>query len=459
MTESSTYSDSSSYSGGAGNMNSAVGRSRRLMGQGHRLILHADMNCFYASVECLYRPELRDVPMAVGGSVESRHGIILAKNRLAKACGVKTGEALWQARLKCPEIAIVPPDYKRYMTFSHLARRIYYDYTDLVEPFGPDEAWLDITDSVHLFGHDPVLVACEVSERIKAELGVTVSLGLAWNKIFAKFGSDLDGGDGLVVITEDNYQSVVWPRPVSELLYVGPATTRKLHDMGIGTIGELAVSEPSVMRGRFGKMGMVIWSFANGWDTSPVKHLDPTRGDTDYVVKSIGNGLTAPRDLFTPHEAKLLVYMLAESVGQRLRESGHKAEIIGIHVRHAKSLYSYVRQCKLERPTQLTSEIASNAYHLLQDNEPLDGRWALRSLGVRASGLAPDSAPEQLDLFADEGKRHRLEKLDFVLDDLRRRFGNTIVRRACTLGDEMSELDIKRDNVVHPVGFFAEEVS
>lgn len=191
---------------------------------GHRrIILHSDMNCFYANVECLHHPELRDKPVAVGGREEDRHGIVLAKNQIAKERGVKTGEVLWQAREKCPGLVVLPPDYSLYLRFSRLARAIYYDYTDQVEPFGPDEAWLDVTGSVDLWGGDPYLMADEISERIKAELGVTVSVGVSWNKIFAKFGSDYRKPDAITVVSPDNYRRLVWDAPVRDLLYVGPA--------------------------------------------------------------------------------------------------------------------------------------------------------------------------------------------------------------------------------------------
>ena len=443
----------------ASSLTSGVAVGTNLMGEGRRVILHSDMNAFYASVECLHRPELRDVPMAVGGDVEKRHGIILAKNRLAKAQGVKTAMALWEARRACPGLVIVPPDYGLYMKYSRLARRIYYDYTDLVEPFGPDEAWLDITGSVELFGGDPLLVAREISERVKAELGVTVSVGVSWNKVFAKFASDGDPGDGLVVITPENYQEKVWPRPASELIYVGRATERKLAAMGVGTVGELAATPVETLRHRLGKMGEVLWAFANGLDVSPVKCLDPSKADVDYVVKSIGNGLTAPRDLSRPEEVKVLTWLLAESVTQRLRACGRLATTVSVGVRHAADLAGYTRQRRLAIPTSVTGEVARAAFGLIVENEPLDGTVGLRGLWVRACNLVPVGRPRQTTLFDDEERRRRLELLDETIDGLRHRFGNDAVRRACVLGDEMSELDIERDNVVHPVGFFSEEDS
>lgn len=427
------------------------------MGEGRRIILHSDMNAFYASVECLHRPELRHVPMAVGGDVEKRHGIILAKNRLAKAHGVKTAMALWEARRACPGLVIVPPDYQLYMKFSRLARRIYYDYTDLVEPFGPDEAWLDITGSVGVFGGDPLVVAREISERVKAELGVTVSVGVSWNKVFAKFASDGDEGDGISVITPDDYREKVWPQPATDLIYVGPATGRKLLDMELATVGDLACAPVDSLRRRLGKMGEVLWAFANGLDVSPVKSLDPARADVDYVVKSIGNGLTAPRDLLHAEEVKVLTFLLTESVAQRLRACGRLASTVSVGIRHASDLSGYTRQRRLSTPTSITGEIARAAFALIAENEPLDGTQGIRGLWVRACNLTHARRPRQMDLFCDEARRRKLEILDETIDGLRHRFGNAAVRRARVLGDEMSTLDIERDNVVHPVGFFSEE--
>lgn len=420
-----------------------------------RVIFHSDCNCFYASVEMHRHPELRGTAMCVGGDVEMRHGIVLAKSPRAKAAGVKTGEALWEARAKCPGLIVVPPDYRTYIRYSNLARRIYYDYTSQVEPFGLDECWLDVTGSLHLFGGSARLIAEEISERIKAELGITVSIGVSWNKVFAKFGSDADTGDGIDVIGRDTYRDKVWPRPVQDLIYVGPATKRKLNGVGIFTVGELAQADSRMLRRLLGKMGGVLKSFANGWDTSPVKELDPHRADVVREIKSIGNGLTAPHDITSRQDAKALVYLLAESVAQRLRECGLKAGTVGIGVRDARTLAGYTRQRRLRSPTCITSEICGTAFGLLSDNEPLDETHPLRALHVRASSLVPAWGPVQLDLFGDEERRCRLQRLDGAVDDLRRRFGNRCVRRLTELSDEsIAGLDIKADNVVHPVGYF-----
>ncbi len=422
-----------------------------------RVIIHADMNCFYASVEQHLNPSLRGIPMAVAGDPKKRNGIILAKSREAKAMGVKTGEAIWQAKSKCPSITIVPPNYKAYMRYSRLARMIYYDYTDMVEPFGLDESWLDVTGSVDLFGGVPMLIAEEISERVKAELGLTISVGMSWNKVFAKFGSDEDPGDGIAVITPENFRSTVWPYPVGGLIYIGNATRRKLNSMGIFTIGGLANAPIEMLNRRFGKMGGIIRAFANGMDSSPVKEMDPSKADSDRTIKSIGNGLTAPHDIEDRDSAKALVYLLSESVAQRLRESRLRARQVSISVRDAQNLLYYTRQVPLGVASNITTEIASAAFALLEQNEPLNSTHPLRGLGVRAGKLISMDVPVQEDLFGDAEKRQKMENLDFAIDGLRNRFGNSCVKRMGELTDEtMASLDIKRDNVVHPVGFFYE---
>ena len=234
-----------------------------------RVIFHCDLNNFYASVECLHHPQYRNIPMAVGGDVEKRHGIILAKNMLAKKAGVTTGEALWQAMQKCPNLTIVKPNFSLYLRFSRLVREIYADYTDRIESFGIDEVWMDVTESVKLFG-DPVELANTIRQRIKEEVGITASIGVSFNKVFAKLGSDYKKPDATTVITRDNMEQVVFPLPVEDLLYVGRATTQKMHLMGIMTIGDCARTDVGLLKRRFGKWGEYLWRFANGLDNSPV---------------------------------------------------------------------------------------------------------------------------------------------------------------------------------------------
>ena len=417
-----------------------------------RTILHVDQNCFYASCELAERPELRGKPVVVGGDEELRHGIVLAKSQEAKACGIKTAETLWQARSKCPGLIVLKPNYSLYMRYAALARRIYYDYTDLVEPFGADEAWLDITGSAHLNGGE-ALIAREISERVKSELGLSVSIGISWNKVFAKFGSDYKKPDAITLIDEDNYRELVWKAPAGDLLFVGRATALKLGYMGIHTIGDLATESPKRLTNCFGKVGAILQAFARGEDDSPVKPYDLEHEGVDRVIKSYGNGLTAPHDITNAHDAKALIYLLAESVAQRMREGFVRARTISIGVRSA-ALTGYTRQTKLAAASNVTSVIADVAWTLLCANEPLDEAHPLRSLSVRASDLEPGAAPAQLALW-DEGAAARMECLDAAVDELRRRFGNTCIQRGVELCDKsLVGMDIKRDNVVHPVGFF-----
>ena len=313
--------------------------------------MHVDQNCFYASVEMQRHPELRDKPLAVCGSQEERHGIVLTANYLAKPYGVKTGMAIWQARQRCPNLVILPPDMDEYIRFSRMARDIYEDYTDQIEPFGLDESWLDVTGSVGLFG-DPMSIAREISGRIKFELGITASIGVSDNKITAKLGSDYKKPDAITRIEADNYKEIAYPLPVEDLLYVGPATSRKLRAIGIRTIGRLAECPVDVLVRRLGKMGAVLHTFANGRDVSPVQ-----RSDHIPNIKSVGNSATTPRDLETEADVKLMLYLLAESVCARMRELVSRCTVVEIYVRDTQ-LNSIVRQRKLQAPSCSSQELA-----------------------------------------------------------------------------------------------------
>lgn len=420
-----------------------------------RVIIHSDMNAFYASVEQAEDPALRGLPVIVGGDVEERHGIVLTASYEAKRRGVKTAMTLGQALRVCPDATVVHPHYGLYRRYSNLARHIYYDYTDLVEPFGPDEAWLDITNSVHLAGGDARLVAEEISERIRSELGVSVSVGLSWNKIFAKFGSDHDKPDGFVEISPTNAMETVWPCPVEDLLYVGPATGRKLRRLGIHTIGQLARADSELLDQRLGKMGLVVQLFAQGRDESPVRPLDLRTTDVDYEVKSVGNGVTCPFDVEDEVTGRQVVWLMGESVAQRLRALGLRARTVCVSGRDAQTFVGRSCQAGLERPSNITSEICHLAGDLLCGNWNLREQ-GVRALGVRATNLVPAVGPVQLDLFGVEQARLEQERLDETIDDLRSRFGNHAVRRLSELANpKLSTLDPERDHIIHPVSFFA----
>ena len=410
-----------------------------------RTILHSDMNCFYASVEMLHHPELAGKPLAVGGDPEARHGIVLTANYIAKKSGVKTGMALWQAKQVCPEIIFVPPRMDLYLRFSRMAQEIYSEYTDLREPFGIDESWLDVSASTSIKG-DGMKMANEISKRIKHELGVTVSIGVSWNKIFAKLGSDYKKPDAITEFSRENYKNLAWNLPAGDLIYVGRSTNKKLQTLGIKTIGELANTEPAILENRLGKMGLVLHTFANGWDETPV-----CVEGYQAPIKSIGNSTTTPRDLVNDLDVKIILIALSESVASRLRENGFQCKVVEISIRD-NELYHFSRQCKLKRPTNITDEIVQAAYRLFKDNY----RWEhpIRSLGVRGCDLVSDDMPYQLDLFISEQKREKLEKMDQVVDEIRARFGYQSIQRAFVYQDKLLAQLNAREHTVHPQGYF-----
>lgn len=414
-----------------------------------RSVLHCDANKFYASVECLYHPEIRDKPVVVGGSEETRHGIVLTGNEKAKKLyGIKTGMSLADARLLCPQLVVVPPDYPRYIRFSKMLRRIYSDYTDMIEPFGLDECWLDVTGSRLLFG-GPEEIAEDIRKRVKFELGITVSVGVSWNKIFAKLGSDYKKPDAVTVINKDNYKEIVYPLPVSDLLMVGPATTRKLKNHGIYTIGELADAPPEMLAAFLGKMGYVLHSFANGYENAPV-----AEGGSTPLIKSVGNGITAPRDLMNEEDIKSVQYVLAESVARRLREQGLKGRVVSIGIRD-KNLFSFTRQSKLSSATNDTRKLQSTALKLFNSNYSFETMPPVRALTVSVSELCDEKDSFQLDMFEDNELTERLDRLNHVVDGLKDRFGSDCVRQAFLLKDEkLTGFDPYEKNIIHPVSYF-----
>ena len=408
------------------------------------MILHSDMNNFYASVEILFDPSLRDKPVVVAGDEEARHGIVLAKNNIAKQLGIRTGQVLWEARQQCPELVCVPAHYERYLAFSARAKNIYASYTDQVEPFGLDECWLDVTGSVGLFGEGPA-IADDIRGRIRRELGLTVSVGVSFNKVFAKLGSDMKKPDATTVITPENYRERAWRLPVSALLYVGPATTQKLNQYGIMTIGDLAQANVDFLYRLLGKNGVMLHRFANGQDHSGVRRY--------YAVppmKSIGNSTTAPRDLASEDDVKITLMALCESVGARLREQNCLCSSILLGIRDDR-LLSYDRQMKLTRPTANTLDIWEAALDLFRRYHT-DGT-PVRSLSVKAGGLSPAGEMEQLSLFPEEQKAQRRAAIDRALDKLRGKYGYFCIRRGITLVDPVLDLDARGEHIIHPIGF------
>ncbi len=410
-----------------------------------RVILHSDLNSFYASVECLYNPELRDKPVVVGGDPQARHGIVLTKNQIAKNAGIKTGEVLWQAKQKCPGLVILKPNYNLYIRFSKLVRDIYRYYSDLIEPFGIDEAWIDVTDSTGLFGTGKE-IADEIRLRIKEEIGITASVGVSYNKIFAKLGSDIKKPDATTVITEGTYKQIVWPLPVSELLYVGRSTLRKLVNVGIMTIGDLANAPLEFLKKYLGNWGEYLWIFANGYDTSEV-----AKSGYESVIKGIGNSMTTPKDLSCNEDVKITIMVLSDSVAERLRRHGFKCRTIQIYIRD-KELESFERQAKLLKPTHISQEISNKAMEIFLANYTWNK--PIRSLGVRATDLVTSDTYTQLTVFDDENKRIKLESLEDSIDKIRERFGHYSVQKALLLTDNVLNSNPVEENVIFPVSYF-----
>ena len=391
-------------------------------------------------------PELRDKPLAVCGSQEERHGIVLAANYIAKPYGVKTGMAVWQARQRCPHLVMLPPDMGEYIRFSQMAREIYEDYTDQIEPFGLDENWLDVTGSVGMFG-SPMTIAREISDRMKFELGITCSIGVADNKITAKLGSDYKKPDAITRIERDNYREVVYPLPVEDLLYVGPATSKKLRGLGISTIGGLAQAPLDTLTRKLGKMGTVLQTFALGLDPSPVQKSSHIPN-----IKSVGNSATTPRDMTCDSDVELMLLLLAESVASRMRELASRCTVVEVYIRDVE-LNSFCRQRKLEVPTCSSDEIAQTACDLFRQNY----RWVrpLRSIGVRGAGLVEATAGTQLSLYPEETHRGKWERIDAAVDRLRQRYGYRSIQRARLFADPLlGAINPKDDHTVHPVGYF-----
>lgn len=411
-----------------------------------RTILHSDINCCYAAIEHLHHPELSGKPVAVGGNPEERHGIILTADYTAKRFGVKTGMPLWQAKQVCPQLTILPPRMDLYLRFSRMAHEIYAEYTDFQEPYGIDESWLDVTDSVSL-KDDGYKIANEISRKMKKELGITVSIGVSFNKIFAKLGSDYKKPDAITTMYKEEYKQKAWSLPAKDLLYVGRSTEKKLARMGIHTIGELAQAEEPLLVSQFGKVGSILWTFANGYDQSPVR-----QENVQAPIKSIGNGTTTPRDLENEEDVKIVLYILAESVATRLRENGFSCRVVEISIRN-NELYSFTRQHKLSRATNITTEIAEETFRLFRAN--YDWRLPVRSVGVRASDLVTDGYYEQLDLFTDVEQREKMKKMDEAVDVIRKRFGFCSIQRGLMYQDrKLSSVNAKEEHIVHPHSFF-----
>ena len=390
------------------------------------IILHADANCFYASVEMNENPELKGKKVAVCGSTENRHGIVLTASYPAKRSGVKTGMANWEAKQACPGLIAVPPHYELYLKYSKYLRSIYLQYSNDVEPFGMDENWIAIRGVSDVEGKGRK-IADEIRQRVKDEIGITVSVGVSYSKIFAKLGSDMRKPDGTTVISRANFKDTVWPLPASDLLYVGPATTRKLALMNIHTIGELANCDPTMLRYKFGKVGMMLWLFANGNDGAQVMPKDYTPD-----IKSVGHGVTCVHDLESDYEVWLVMLELSQDIGHRTRKHGITVKGVQITVKDCDLGWQQY-QTPLPFPTQSPLEIAQAAYALFcasyNWNKPV------RAITVRGINPGMENAPVQLDMFDDYAKREKRKAFDDAIDEIRRRFGYGAIRSASLLGD------------------------
>ena len=396
-----------------------------------RVILHCDCNSFFASVEAALNPAYRGVPMAVCGSEEDRHGIVLAKNELAKSYGIQTAETVYSAKKKCPSLVIAEPHYDEYLRYSKAVNEIYYRYTDLVEPFGIDESWLDLTASTKLFGSGEE-IAERIRQEVREEIGVTVSIGVSFNKVFAKLGSDYKKPDAVTVISRENFRDIVYRLPAKDLLFVGRKTAEELRLLGINSIGELADTADTVMRMKFGKHGEMLLKYARGEDDSPVIG-ESEREDT----KSVGSGHTFKRDILGIEEASVGLSHLSEDVARRLRDLGFMCRTVQLSIKD-EYLRVIQRQSPIEPPSDLASEIKATALSILERE------WSptrpIRMLTVTAQNLVKaDTVTEQISFF-DEDKsvdRTKSRKKEETIEKIRQKFGNESILAASLLESDL----------------------
>lgn len=395
----------------------------------NRTILHCDCNNFFASVELLERPELRDKPVAVAGDPEGRHGIILAKNMVAKRYGVQTAETVWQARRKCPGLILLAPHRERYEEISRRINKIYLDVTDQVEAFSIDESWLDATGSRALFG-DGKAIADMLRKRVREEIGITISVGVSDNKTWAKMGSDYQKPDATTVITRENVGQILYPLPVEEMLFVGGSAAAELRRHGIDTVGALAVSDGAVLARYLGKQGEALARMASGQDDSPVR-----RWGEKEPIKSIGNSATFAHDLVGREECRRGLLTLCDSVGTRLRAQRLKCRTVTLQIKDPQ-LKVISRQKTLAVPTALTRQIYREACAILETSWPENA--PVRLFSVTASQLLPEDETVSAQLsFIDEvctdnPKQRRIEE---AVDQVRGRYGKSAVRNG-SVGNE-----------------------
>ncbi len=399
-----------------------------------KIIFHIDVNSAFLSWEAIYRlrhkggtQDLREIASAVGGDVTLRHGIILAKSIPAKQYGVKTGEAIWEAKQKCPGLVLVPPNYDLYETCSAAFMEILRDYSDVVEQYSIDEAFVDMSASCHLFGK-PEEAAMRIKERIRETLGFTVNVGISNSKLLAKMASDFRKPDQVHTLYPEELEEKMWPLPVSDLFFVGRATTKRLLSMGIRTIGELAASDPAWIKGVFKKQGELIWSFANGMDGSTVLEQPPAH-------KGYGNSTTTPYDVTDVETADKVLLALCETVANRLRTDRVQAGVVSVRIRYS-DLVSVSHQKVLLNPTNLTLEVYQVACRLFR--ELWNGR-PIRHLGVHTARINCAKGYRQCDLF-EEIDYEKLFRLDEMIDAIRNSFGMDSIMRAVFLGQPIDHM-------------------
>ena len=398
-----------------------------------RVILHCDCNSFFASVETVLNPEYKDVPMAVCGSVEDRHGIVLAKNELAKKYGIVTAETVYSAKRKCPGLVIAPPHHEEYVKFSRRVNEIYSRYTDLIEPFGIDESWLDVTRSQKIFGTGEE-IANKIREDVKREIGITISVGVSFNKVFAKLGSDYKKPDAVTVISKENFDKIVYPLPVGDLLFVGKKTAEALKSMGVRTIGELASVSDGILKTKFGKGGEMLYKYSRGLDDSPVS---PERDE----AKSVGNGFTFRHDLVSREECRTGIEYLSDEIGRRLRKKGMKCGTVQLTIKDPL-LRVVQRQRPQDPPSDISREIADTAYRILLDeweeNKPI------RMITVTATNLVHASeVAEQIDMFAPDSNEdwEKLKKREETIDKIRQKYGGAAITQGAIMKSDIGILD------------------
>lgn len=388
-----------------------------------RVILHCDCNGYFASVEELLRPELKDVPMAVAGDPKNRHGVIVAKNQLAKRAGIQTGDTVFSAKQKCPGIVFVAPHHDLYHEISKKVNTLYLDYTDLVDPFGIDESFLDLTPTMHLFpGKTPKDLADEIRERVRNEIGITISVGVSFCRVFAKVGSDYKKPDATTVIMRQDVERIAFPLPVSAMLYAGRRSTERLEMMGITTIGGLARAKKELVTRFLGAAGEQLWRYANSMDDEPVRSYYTPR-----EVKSVGRGMTFRRDIHGADEVRCAVFALADPVCASLRHEGKLAGGVSVQVKDP-NFKSRSKQVLLKKPTHLQREVAETAYRLMVENWNIN--LPIRSITVTCIDLCDESAPNlQLSMFdeADE-RREKQEKIEDAMAGIRAKMGRSAIR-------------------------------